>query len=86
LPLTNFRREGGKKMGKHQRNLPGTLLSQSIGVLNNPALTKRPVMVAAKKDTLKVTPPARLGRTKFGPAPQKVLRIKSKMAAKEKQK
>jgi hypothetical protein len=73
-------------MGKHQRNLPDTLLSQSFGVSNNPALSKRPAMVAAKKGTLRETPPAKLGRTKFGPAPQRVLKTKSRMAAREKRK
>jgi hypothetical protein len=42
-------------------------------------------MVAAKKDTIKETPHAKLGLTKFGQAPQMGLRIKSKMVAKERE-
>jgi hypothetical protein len=43
-------------------------------------------MVAAKKGTLRETPPAKLGRTNFGPAPLRVLKTKSRMAAREKRK
>ena len=52
--------------------------------MNNPALTKRPVMVAVRKGTSRVTRLARRAPTKFGLEPLKALRLKPRTEEKEK--